>query len=231
MHSGSTQLGQLSGFSSKSNKPTLKSALRSLYKKVHPDLFTDFPAEKAENERSFKLLQEYLSAARATGPSGPADRTAFRFCFYVRKEDAALAEIEDVTTDEDQNATADEPSPSSFQKCEVILPPPERAIPGTDYLPPSVNKALRKLLTSCGIPGDSFADDMDEGDVAAGVLQPLTSFLQAAAEVVRQHESSSIGSDVRIANIRGAMRLARGVIVGVAAKDITPTQQLHLLEV
>lgn len=59
----------------------------------------------------------------------------------------------------------------------------ERAIPGTDYLPPSVNKALRKLLTSCGIPGDSFADDMDEGDVAAGVLQPLTSFLQAAAEV------------------------------------------------
>lgn len=46
MHSGSTQLGQLSGFSSKSNKPTLKSALRSLYKKVHPDLFTDFPAEK-----------------------------------------------------------------------------------------------------------------------------------------------------------------------------------------
>lgn len=51
------------------------------------------------------------------------------------------------------------------------------------------------------------------------------------AQVVRQHESSSIGSDVRIANIRGAMRLARGVIVGVAAKDITPTQQLHLLEV
>jgi hypothetical protein len=37
--------------------PTLKAALRELYKRVHPDLFSDHPAERDENERSFKLLQ------------------------------------------------------------------------------------------------------------------------------------------------------------------------------
>jgi hypothetical protein len=35
----------------------LKHALRALYKKVHPDLFHEYPEEKAENEKSFKLLQ------------------------------------------------------------------------------------------------------------------------------------------------------------------------------
>lgn len=68
----------------------LKAALRSLFKRVHPDLFAGTaPGEadaRAENERSFKLLQEYLAAARGEGSSGagPAARTAYRLVFYLR---------------------------------------------------------------------------------------------------------------------------------------------------
>ncbi len=39
---------------------------------------------QAENERSFKLLQEYLRQAREGGRDLPTARVAYRFCFYVR---------------------------------------------------------------------------------------------------------------------------------------------------
>jgi hypothetical protein len=37
--------------------PALKTKLRELYKRVHPDLFHDFPVARDSNEHSFKLLQ------------------------------------------------------------------------------------------------------------------------------------------------------------------------------
>jgi hypothetical protein len=121
--------------------PPLKAALKSLFLRVHPDLFSEWPAEqvgnprrpaplaaaqpgprsqgraarfatslparptppacllppnpprrrtthkpKAENQRSFQLLQEYLEQARRPlgADGGPAARTPFRFRFFLR---------------------------------------------------------------------------------------------------------------------------------------------------
>lgn len=47
---------------STSGVPALKSQLRELYKRIHPDRFHAFPPARDTNERSFKLLQEYLAA-------------------------------------------------------------------------------------------------------------------------------------------------------------------------
>lgn len=46
--------------------PALKVQLRELYKRIHPDRFHGFPPARDTNERSFKLLQEYLAAGACT---------------------------------------------------------------------------------------------------------------------------------------------------------------------
>lgn len=45
--------------------PSLKQRLRELMLLVHPDRWTAHPAAQLENERSFKLLNEYLEAAKS----------------------------------------------------------------------------------------------------------------------------------------------------------------------
>lgn len=51
------------------------------------------------------------------------------------------------------------------------------------------------------------------------------------AQVVRQAEAGSVGWDVRAANIRGAMRLARGVVVGFGGGGFSGQKQVELLQV
>ena len=41
-------------------QPSLRSKLRELYKRVHPDLFQNHETARLANERSFKLLQVLL---------------------------------------------------------------------------------------------------------------------------------------------------------------------------
>lgn len=43
-------------------KPSLKTQLRELYKRIHPDRFHGFPPAREANEKSFKMLQEFLAA-------------------------------------------------------------------------------------------------------------------------------------------------------------------------
>lgn len=54
------------GFASQTSAaaPALKVQLRELYKRIHPDRFHAFPPARDTNERSFKLLQEYLAAGQ-----------------------------------------------------------------------------------------------------------------------------------------------------------------------
>ena len=42
--------------------PSLKTQIRELYKRIHPDKFHGFPPARDANEKSFKMLQEYLTA-------------------------------------------------------------------------------------------------------------------------------------------------------------------------
>lgn len=85
MHTNSAAAA--SGHSSKQRPQGLKAALRSLYKSIHPDLFGDNKEAKEQNERSFKLLQDYLHLARTGDGRSPASRVLYRFTFYIRQSD------------------------------------------------------------------------------------------------------------------------------------------------
>eukprot|EP00879_Flechtneria_rotunda_P018445 GHRR01019348.1.p1 GENE.GHRR01019348.1~~GHRR01019348.1.p1 ORF type:complete len:302 (+),score=65.39 GHRR01019348.1:201-1106(+) len=151
----------------------LKAALRQLYKRVHPDLFTGYPVEQAENERSFKLLQDYLHQARTTRPSlGPTSRTAYHFKFYLTPEDTETSE---------SLAAPSNSASASLHLVQQTLAPPEPSRPTPGHLSPAVVKALGKLLTACGLTPVQV-DQQEEEDALAS-MNKLTHFLPAAAEV------------------------------------------------
>ena len=98
---------------------SLKSLLRKLYLKVHPDLFADSPQEQATNQRSCVLLREYLSLLESDAePQGRAQ--AFDFVFWLRRSPG-----------DGPDASAAEPG-AGLRRVAVKLPPPGRRQPGQD---------------------------------------------------------------------------------------------------
>lgn len=69
----------------------LKGDLRQFYLKVHPDLFSQQPQAQEANEHSFKLLQQYLIAAKDGGPRGKGDPLSFPLEFYLHHDRDVLA--------------------------------------------------------------------------------------------------------------------------------------------
>eukprot|EP00741_Cyanophora_paradoxa_P005037 tig00000842_g4879.t1 len=71
--------------------PTLKTQLKKLYLRVHPDLFQLHPEKKAVNERSLAALMSFVDgvmkpAGEKEGSSGPAwQDSAARVEFYIRE--------------------------------------------------------------------------------------------------------------------------------------------------
>jgi len=57
----STFLRRFQSTQSGSSQSNLKADIRALYRKVHPDLFHEYPDERRTNETSLKHLQNYLS--------------------------------------------------------------------------------------------------------------------------------------------------------------------------
>ena len=114
------QLSGLSQGSTQQGGADLKSLLRRLYKLVHPDLFTDLPREQAVNEKSFALLQEWLTLASAA--SEPHGRSrAFQFEFYVRP--VADDDAGDAAADVDEDRQA-----APLRHVSVSVPPPGRSL-------------------------------------------------------------------------------------------------------
>jgi hypothetical protein len=106
--------------------PALKAVLRQLYLRVHPDLFTDAPAEQATNQRSFIMLQDYLAAAES-GAELQGRAQAFNFEFFIRAEEAAP----------DEEGAGGEPAAAApgrglLRRVALTLPPPGRRQPGQD---------------------------------------------------------------------------------------------------
>ncbi|KXZ55614.1 hypothetical protein GPECTOR_2g1164 [Gonium pectorale] len=152
------------------------------------------------NERSFKLLQEYIALARGGDPRSPAARLPYRFVFYMREEPRALGAEE-----ADQEALAG----------------PTR-------------KALSKLLAACGLATTGRDADTaggeEEGGQGEGPLS-LAAFLPEAVELLRQAEAARPSDPaVRVANLRGALRLHHQVMVSFADKQLAPARQAALLE-
>ncbi|WIA28829.1 hypothetical protein OEZ86_011358 [Tetradesmus obliquus] len=204
----------------------LKSALRQLYKRVHPDLFTDYPAEQAENERSFKLLQDYLHQARSPS-QGPASRVAYHFRFFLLPQPHGLDVEEEPQEPPSQAAAADAPPGPQFQRVQLSLPPPQpKADSSSPGLSAAALKALSKLLAQCGLPPVAAEEREQQADAAGR----LSTFLPEAAEVVRQHESGAALDEVRVANMRAAIRIAHRVVAGFQPGAFSGQQQVALLQ-
>ncbi|GBG76189.1 hypothetical protein CBR_g21938 [Chara braunii] len=215
---------------------TLKSQLRVLYKLVHPDLFQDRPTERAANEKSFKLLQEYLSQAQSGSRTLASE---FKFEFYLRPPPAS----EDA--EEEHNSLGEKPEESDLQRVLVSLPGPEPCFSGE--ISTATRRSLRRLLIACGVP--PFADpelewiekfgalsatvrdwDNDNGSASPFGTRAwsgsrarssstvkdgqvgLTEFFLQASEIQRQNDVVTITSERHCILVRNALRMGRGVV-------------------
>ena len=132
---------RLRGFASQpdevaaSTVQSLKSLLRKLYLKVHPDLFTDAPQEQATNQRSFVLLREYLSLLESDAePQGRAQ--AFDFVFWLRR-----------SPDDGPDTSAAEAEPGAgLRRVAIKLSPPGRRQPGQDS-----NRCAAVAVARCSV--------------------------------------------------------------------------------
>eukprot|EP00955_Chlamydomonas_euryale_P066845 359660-Chlamydomonas_euryale.AAC.13 len=169
---------------------------------------------QAENERSFKLLQEYLQQARSGDLRSPAARAAYHFAFYVREGDAhAVGETADGTAAAARETTTSRSSSFAgagagngsggerLKRVAVSLPPPQRHSEASLRLSGTSRKAIRKLLAAVGLEhawprrgeassggsaGETAGDPCGyDSDDEAGALS-LSAFLPDAAEQLRQ---------------------------------------------
>lgn len=201
-------------FATASNDPKrgLKASLRALYKQIHPDLFQLRPEAKADNEKSFKLLQEYLEQAKAQNMHS-ISRSAFKFIFHLH----------------------DLSEGSGLRKVEVTLPPPSPAphyrsgVPFTTVLSRDTRTALSRLLSACGL--EAGEEDVSDVEVQAGQERSrhLLLFLAEVQEVVRQAEAAGVDPEVQAAHMRGAIRLSYQLIVGFGS-EVEPPRKLELIQ-
>ncbi|GAX77091.1 hypothetical protein CEUSTIGMA_g4537.t1 [Chlamydomonas eustigma] len=239
----------------------IKEVLRRLYKLVHPDLFADNRTAQLENERSFKLLQEYLQLSQSSDARSPVARTVFSFTFYLRKSDESEGRLK---TGERQNGgeahvkggntgsmhapeensheqTASRSMPSvtegdpigrdscMFHKVEVSLPPPQPQPAGSKKkFSPSVRRGLAKLFTACGLPG-VFSEAVGKDD-HQDTSSSLSAFLPEAVEQLRLRAIDIVDPRVKLANLRGALRLGKQVLVSFPSQcDLSPQQCVQLV--
>ena len=135
--------------------PTLKTKLRALYKRVHPDLFQQHPEAQAENSRSFKLLQEYLDTAQHGGGEAGV-LVPYRFVFFLHEGDQQPLPCSEDDDQQPLPCSEDDDADNGHQRTDsdtvalrrvaLVLPPPARSprVPGT--LPRAALVGLKKIL-------------------------------------------------------------------------------------
>jgi len=133
-----------------SKEKEIKTQLNKLYKLVHPDLFHSHPTAKVENERSFKLLQEFISGS--SHQHGGARTTAYQLKFYLKK-----------TSDHSSGSVvASESSSEVLEQVAVELRRPY-SVSGwrgkEAGISPELAPALNKLLKACGLGTISVSDE------------------------------------------------------------------------
>ena len=124
--------------------PTMEANLRKLYLRVHPDLFAAHPEAREENEKSFQLLSEFLTAIKNQDGAGRGSAgKRFVLTFHLRPEA--------------ESGPSEERG--DLKRVEVSL----RA----DGSPKDKKKQLSNLFAACGIKGD-FTFDARGGSVGRG---------------------------------------------------------------
>ncbi|CAD7695518.1 unnamed protein product [Ostreobium quekettii] len=182
---------------------------------------------QGENERSLKLLQEYLREAKS-GSLGNVSPPPYRFVFFVKdkeQEKAKSSELRGIDPNaEDRQSDTD--AMEKLHRVAITLPPPARNPAGLG-LPRGARKALVALMESCGLPQTLTSTILESksGDL-------LREFLPEAAEMTRKQAQSSDAIALSLANAKLALRMGRQVAVGFGASCATldDKQQLELLE-
>ncbi|CAM6128958.1 unnamed protein product [Calypogeia fissa] len=162
---------------------TLKGELRRLYKLIHPDLLHNQPVEQATNQKSFQLLQEYLTSAK--GGEG-AKRFVYHFEFYIRSK-------------------ADD---GSLEKVEIFLPPPQtRGRSSHEHeLLPTTRKSIGKLFAACGL--SISLDQVEERSHLPDLFQEASELQRQsqASQLSLQQQESLISNALLIGGVRVLFR-------------------------
>lgn len=195
------------------SKPSLKTQLRELYKRIHPDRFHGFPPARDANEKSFKMLQEYLAAARQ-GDQGFA-ALPYHFVFYLHQSPASAQATQPLQSSPVQPTATQQPDalPDGMHKVALTLPPPARKdYAQPDQLPAATQASLGKLLSACGLESE-----VDGGLGGGAATKRLRLFVPSAAEVGRQRQAAQLGPRHQLSMVRTALRLGRQVTVGLSS--------------
>ena len=146
--------------SAPSAQPTMESKLRKLLLRVHPDLFSSFPAAKSQNEQSLKRLNEFLETLKPSAV--PTSSLTFPLLFFL------------LPTQSDLNS----PTEGDLQKVEITL---RAGGSGRDKY-----AQLGKLFDACGL-GKEFSYTATEGSATKIAKDSIEAFLfEVGAEAARR---------------------------------------------
>jgi hypothetical protein len=191
---------------------TVKKKLKELYRRVHPDFFHGANEAKAANEKSFKLLQEYLSAADykyGMGDGGGHPNLPYKFNFYIKHQHLTPQHQTDK-----KDETSENKRQPPYQKVSLSLPPPNRALPHTTH------HALTKLFSACGIEA-SAAEMTGNGteNSTAVSSESLSHWLPGVAELYYQSIGANQGDPkLELKIICTALQLTHGISLYFGAK-------------
>lgn len=176
-----------------------KAKLRLLYRLVHPDLFIHRDESKARvNEKSFKLLQDFVSNASVVGShrtSAPSYHASYNLEFFVDGRDAG-------------------------SKISVTLPAPSSASPM------ATRRNLNKLFRAADI--DELAcDDGARRDSHTDMPQSLLEFIPMVHEQYMVDLTDTGTPQMSLRTMLAALNYARRIRV-LFAKDAAPGAQSTL---
>lgn len=154
------------------------------------------------------------TAARAAAMEAKLTAAAAAAAEAAASAAAAAASAAAPKPTANSSTAAPMPKQALFQRVDVLLPPPTPSKSTT--LPLTTRRALARLLTACGllVPGLDSAPLAGAGGHSTS--NRLSEFLPEAIEALQQAEAGrSIDPALRVANLRGALRLSRQVGLGL----------------
>jgi hypothetical protein len=155
------------------------------------------------NQNSFQLLQEYLNAAKG---AGSFRQHPYNFVFFIR----------------------DKTDAGNLKKVEITLPPPQARYSDNNSMAellPTTRKSISRLLVACGL-SDYGGLPAEEDDIR------LSEFFQQASEIQRHNDASATDFERRLAGMKNALRLGRGIKVSFRPplSELPGKEQVESLE-
>jgi hypothetical protein len=182
-----------------------KAKLRLLYRRVHPDLFHGDEERARVNEKSFKLLQDFVSTASRAGPeashraSAPSHQATYELEFYVH------------STDEESN--------TQTSKISLSLQAPSSASPMM------TRRNLNKLFRAADI--EELVCDDAYRDTYKGMPQSLHAFIPLVHEQYVLDLTDTSTPEMSLRTLLAAINYSRGLRV-VFSKDMDHAAQSTL---